>query len=168
MGLLLLDLDGTLVADALFRGTEERLQRRQEERYGEPLLLEGRREKLRGFAGEGDRFAIITNQGGVAWGYHTEAEVYERIGSTLRQLDYFWERPFSVHVAFEYPGNRALPQYRGESRRKPAPTMIEEALEAHGFDGVNEECLMVGNGTDDELAAHAADVEYVEADDFFS
>lgn len=173
MGLLMLDLDGTLVADALVEvdgpkgGTK--LQRRQHELYTEPLLLPGRYDRLKQAAEEGDSFAIVTNQGGVAWGYHTQAECYRRISSTVGQLACFWGRPFTVHVAFMHP-QATVPEFKGDDGRKPDGKMLLDVMNAHlgqaSSAAVN--VLMVGNQEEDRLAAAAALVDFVPADEFFA
>lgn len=176
MGLIMLDLDGTLVADAIVEvdtPTGTKLQRRQSELYTEPQLLERRYGRLKQSAEEGDSFAIVTNQGGVAWGYHTQAEVYQRIGRTLERLCFFWGQPFSVHVAWMHP-RATLPQFKGDDGRKPAPTMIQKAREAHTSEtdleqwGLISNVLMVGDRDEDREAAAAAGVDFALAGDFFA
>ncbi len=164
MGLLLLDLDGTLIDNALVE-VDGKLQRHQHELYTEPTLLPNRYERLKQSADEGDSFAIVTNQGGVAWGYHTQAEVYARIAATLRQLCFFWGRPFSVHVAFMHP-RATVPQFKGDDGRKPSPFMIGEALGCHQAPAAP--VLMIGDRDEDREAAESAQVDFVHADDFFA
>lgn len=174
MGLLMLDLDGTLIADALVEVETEtgtKLQRRQQDLYSEPVLLPGVYDHLRLLAKEGDRFAIVTNQGGVAWGFHTQAECYRRISSTVGLLAGFWGRPFSIHVAFMHP-RATVPAFKGDDGRKPAPTLLRAALRAHGHNGTPPdeppfECLMVGDRDEDREAAEAAGVSFTHAGDFF-
>ena len=186
MGLICLDLDGTLVADALVEVETEtgtKLQRNQHELYTEPVLLEGRYDTLKKAAEEGDRFAIVTNQGGVAWGYHTKAEVYRRITSTVGQLSCLWGRPFSVHVAFMHP-RATVAEFKGDDGRKPAPTMLDEAILSHvkGMIAMAESqsgeivktlkertgaYLMVGDRDEDREAAEAAGVAFAFVDSFF-
>lgn len=168
MGLLLMDLDGTLIPNALVE-VDGKLQRRQHELYTEPTLLPNRYERLKQSADEGDRFAIVTNQGGVAWGYHTQGEVYARIAATLRQLAFFWHRPFSVHVAFMHP-RATVPQFKGDDGRKPSPFMLGEALGAHHIDlgSPATAALMVGDRDEDREAAHSAQVDFATADEFFA
>lgn len=168
MGLLCLDLDDTLIAGALVEvetPTGTKLQRRQHELYTEPVLLPNRYDILQRAAGEGDRFAIVTNQAGVAWGFHTQAEVYRRIASTIGLLSCFWGRPFSIHAAFMDP-RATLPQFKGDDGRKPAPAMIFRAQGAAGVDP--GETLMVGDRDEDSGAAEAAGVDFVLAEEFFA
>lgn len=180
MGLIMLDLDGTLVADALVEVSagdgKTKLERRQHELYTAPTLLDNRLNVLSRAAEEGDSFAIVTNQGGVAWGYHTQAECYERIACTLRQLAFFGGRPFSVHVCFAHERATVSGFKAGAERRKPSAAMLLEAVHAHdppGSDWVSNVgrapgYVMVGNHQVDEEAALAAGIDYVSADEFFA
>lgn len=170
MELLCLDLDGTLVDNALVE-IDGKLQRRQHELFTKPVLLENRLAVLRDAAQEGWRFAIITNQGGVAWGYHTVAEVYDRIGCTLRQLAFFDGRPFSVHVCFSHPRATVDGFKVGTQRRKPSGAMIREAIDAHlGVGERLEGCSihMVGDRDEDREAAADAGVGFEDAGSFFA
>lgn len=171
MGLILLDLDDTLIEGALVEvetATGTKLERRQDERFHEPVLLPNCYTVLKHAATEGDSFAIVTNQGGVAWGYHTEAEVYQRIGRTLELLRFFWGRPFSVHVAFMHP-KATVSGYKGDDGRKPAATMLRAAQEAHGVEpGSTGTTLMVGDREEDWEAAAAASVDFTPAEGFFA
>lgn len=176
MGLICLDLDDTLIAGALVEvetSTGTKLQRRQHELYIEAgALLPNRYNVLKRAAEHGDSFAIVTNQAGVAWGYHTQAEVYRRIGHTLERLCFFWGRPFSVHVAFMHP-RATVTGFKGDDGRKPAPTMLNEAMLVHGIDptglSVNPgPVVMVGDRDEDREAAEAAGIDFTHAEDFFS
>lgn len=183
MGLIMLDLDGTLVADALVEsegaGGGKKLGRRQHELYHQPVLLENRLNVLAKAAEDGDCFAIVTNQGGVAWGYHTQAECYERIACALRQLAFFGGRPFSVHVCFSHERATVDGFKSDAARRKPSPAMLLEALDVHGpaiiaaaggvldRELVRANALMVGDREEDSEAAAAAGVDFVGAGDFF-
>lgn len=172
MGLLLLDLDGTIIENTIMDG-QEKLQRRQTESFTQPALLPNRYEILMLAAEEGDSFAIVTNQGGVAWGYHTQAEVYQRIGHTVAALDCFWGSPFSVHIAWKMEKGNLLPQFKGEDGRKPGPAMLVEAMEGHGAwrdpsTGPVTDVIMVGDREEDLAAAAAAAVDFVLAEDFFA
>jgi len=176
MGLILLDLDGTLVEDAIVELENPEsakgftLGRRQHELYTEPTLKPHVYETLLAYAEEGDSFAIVTNQGGVALGYHTQAEVYGRIARTAALLSMFWGRPFSVHVAFCMPKGY-VPGFKGDDGRKPAATMLVAATEVHGV-SLNTEppgpgVVMVGDRDEDEQAAMLAGVRYEHPESFF-
>lgn len=181
MGLIMLDLDGTIVEDAIVELENPAaakgftLGRRQHELYSEPTLKPHVYETLKQRADEGDSFAIVTNQGGVALGYHTQAEVYARIAKTCALLSMFWARPFSVHVAWMMP-NGYLPGFKGDDGRKPAPTMLLAAIERHLLNGFEHapvgsavmiDPLMVGDRDEDQAAAEAAGADFRWAFDFF-
>lgn len=172
MGLIMLDLDGTLVADAIVEvdtPTGTKLQRRQSELYTEPQLLEGRYDRLKQSAEEGDSFAIVTNQGGVSWGFHTQAECYRRITSTVGQLSCFWGRPFTIHVSFMHPRG-TLPQFKGDDGRKPDPKMLIDAMRAHGLEpaeSASQVAIMVGDRDEDREAAGTLGVDFAIAEEFF-
>jgi histidinol phosphatase-like enzyme len=170
MGLFLLDLDGTLVDDAVLE-VDGKLQRPQHQLFHEPVLRPNVFETLQRHAEEGDWFSIVTNQGGVAWGYHTKAEVYARIGRALQLLEFFWSAPFTVEVAFHHP-RASMPQFKGEGIRKPSPAMLRGAMIAHGIDPghldqASPSILMLGDREEDKLAAEAAHVDFMLAGDFF-
>lgn len=166
MGLVCLDLDGTLVESAL-EEVDGKLQPAPGV-FNEPELIGAHVfDVLERRAREGDSFAIVTNQGGVAWGYHTEAEVWARIGRTVGLLGGFFGRPFSIHVCFVHP-RATIARYReGHERRKPSGAMIEEAVRAHGTPGEAGDLVMVGDLADDEKAAEAAGAEFIPAGTFF-
>lgn len=178
MGLLLLDLDGTIVESSLEEvdgklGPAPGL-------FTEPRLRPNVYDVLNRAALEGDRFAIVTNQGGVAWGYATEQEVHARISRAVALLDGFWGRPFSVHVCFAHE-RATVKRYRdGHERRKPSGAMLNEAIEAHlalglgddlamaPYGSLSVEILMVGDLEADKEAAAAASVDFAPAGDFFT
>lgn len=171
MGLLCVDLDGTVVESAL-----EEIDGKLQPVSGifvEPKIRPNVFHVLERAALEGDEFAIVTNQGGVAWGYATEAEAKLRIARAVAQVNFFFGRPFSVHVCFAHP-RATIHHYReGHERRKPGPKMIQEALRAHGYQGCPPDTppvdvLMVGDLETDAQAAEAAGVDFASAGDFFT
>lgn len=180
MGLIMLDLDGTIVEDAIVELENPAaakgftLGRRQHELYSEPTLKPHVYETLKQRADEGDSFAIVTNQGGVALGYHTQAEVYARIAKTCALLSMFWARPFSIHVAWMMP-NGYLPGFKGDDGRKPSPALLRAAMVRHftapgdvmDMDSALSMSVMVGDRAEDEQAAEAAGVAFEAASDFF-
>lgn len=172
MGLLCLDLDGTLVESSLVE-RDGKLQPALG-LFTEPRLRPNVYDVIQRSALEGDSFAIVTNQGGVAWGYATAEEAYARISRTIGLLDCFFGRPLSIHVCFAHP-RATIERYReGHYRRKPNPSMIFEATAAHGDNGIGvtgkheEPVLMVGDLDDDKRAAVAAGVDFVHASEFFT
>lgn len=169
MGLLLLDLDDTLIEGALIEA-DGKLQRKQHELYTEPVLLPAVYDRLKLAAEEGDRFSIVTNQGGVALGFHTQADCYRRISTTIALLSCFWGQPCSVHVAFKMPKGY-VPGFKGEDGRKPGPQMLQDAMIAHYEDSTvyaDRPVLMIGDRDEDREAAAAAGVDFQLSGDFFA
>lgn len=111
------------------------------------------------------RFALVTNQGGVAFGYQTVEQVYAKIGRVLAAFSFFDGCPVSVHVAFNHP-KATVEQYRRDDRiRKPGPGMLLQAMRRHRMDAVTT--VMVGDMHSDRHAAGAAGVRYYDAEEFF-
>jgi D-glycero-D-manno-heptose 1,7-bisphosphate phosphatase len=165
MGLLCFDLDGTLVESAL-EEVDGKLGPRPGEIFTEPRLRPNVHEVVKTAAEEGDRFAIVTNQGGVAWGYATEIEAWARIGRAVALLDGFFSQPFSIHACFAHP-RATIARYReGHERRKPSGAMIVEATATHYMAG-GTDVTMVGDLDGDREAADAAGVEFIPAGTFF-
>lgn len=169
MGLLCLDLDGTLVESALEeveQGGKSKLQPAPG-LFTEPRLRPNVAKVVERMALDGDSFAIVTNQGGIAWGYYTEEEAWARIGRAVALLHGFYGRPFSVHVCFAHP-KATIERYRGgHERRKPSGAMINEAMRAHGS-WARFQVVMVGDLEADEAAARDAGVDFVPAGQFFT
>lgn len=169
MGLIMLDLDGTLIEDALHDlpvdGGGTKLGRLQHQQFTDARLKPNVYDRLKEFAKDGDSFAIVTNQGGVALGFHTQAEVYQRIANTVAQLAFFWGRPWSLHVAWMLPSGY-VPGFKGDDGRKPARDMLLRAMGAADYKTF-EDVVMVGDRDEDEKAAEAAGVTFTPAYQFF-
>jgi histidinol phosphatase-like enzyme len=164
MTLYCMDMDGTLI-EPHYDGGEE------VQPYEAVKLLPGVYDRLQWLAihDSGAKFSIITNQGGVAFGFVTEEQAYAKIGLVLAKLEMMWSRPISVHVCFNHPDAK-LDLYRyDDPRRKPGPEMIHEAMRYHGI--AHDTCcipaVMTGDLPADEGAAKAAGVAYVDHDKFF-
>lgn len=151
--LLMLDRDGTLN-----RGLGDRPPNHPRE----VELLPGVGAKLREYAAQGWWLAIVSNQGGVAFGYQTEAQARATHQALLDAL------PVAVDASclcFHHPRG-TIPHYATNcSRRKPAPGAILDALSR--FEARPEACLFVGDQDTDCQAAKAAGVPFVWAKDFF-
>lgn len=188
MTLYIFDLDGTLVEDHLIdgvcpscdgtglvakhqgrdpelcprcKGKRSVLMPRTDRHYTDPELLRGVSERLDELAPtSSSSFAIATNQGGVALGYQTSAEVWRRISRSLELVDFFSRAPFSIHVATAYPG-QGHPTPAELYRRKPEPGMLIEAMLAHRAEAV--ETVFVGDRETDLTAAENAGVRFVHA-----
>jgi histidinol-phosphate phosphatase family protein len=151
--LLLLDRDGTL---------NRRLGGRPPNHPGEIELLPGVANKLQQSAAMGWRIVIITNQGGVAFGYMTEALAQSTHQAVLDAL------PVEVDASYLCPHHPdgTDPRYAIHCpNRKPAPGAILDALERFG--ARPQDCLFVGDMETDERAATAAGVPFSWASDFF-
>lgn len=151
--LLLLDRDGTLN-----RG----LGNRPPNHPDEVELLPGVGTKLRQHVALGWRLVIVTNQGGVAFDYQTEAQAQATHQAVLDAL------PVRVEASYLCPHHPegTISQYAIACPwRKPAPGAILDAL--NRFEVRSEDCLMVGDQDTDRQAAEAAGVPFAWAWDFF-
>jgi histidinol-phosphate phosphatase family protein len=128
----------------------------------EVQLLPHVRRTLHRYASLGWWLVIVTNQGGVAFGYFSEAEAWAVHQAVLDAL------PVPVDRSYLCPHHPEgiLANYRASCPcRKPAPGAVLDAL-AHFQAGAGE-CLFVGDQDTDRLAAEAAKVPFVRADEFF-
>ena len=151
--LLLLDRDGTL---------NQSLGTRPPNRPAEIKLLPGVATKLHQYASMGWRIVIVTNQGGVAFGYQTEAQAYATHQALLDAL------PVDVDASYLCPHHPrgTIPHYAQPCpNRKPAPGAILQALERFG--ARPQDCLFVGDRDSDQQAAGAAGVPFAWAWKFF-
>lgn len=157
------DLDGTLVENFLIE-TPEGLRPDPKQTYELPLLRRGVETMIRVLARRGAEFALVTNQGGVAFGHQTEEQVGQRIGVALARLHWCDARPLSVHVCYTHP-QATVEAFRAEDeRRKPGPGMIYEAMTEH--EAWPGETLMIGDLNTDYLAARAAKIGYRDINEF--
>ena len=150
--LVIFDVDGTLVttkSGATFRKTAADWQ-----------WLPRRLEKLKELDRQGMKFAVATNQGGVAFGYLDPLEIRHELMTMAKE----GHIPF-VEMCFSHP-QATRPGYRDDStRRKPGPGMLNEIIEASGE--AKQDTLMVGDRPEDEQAAQNAGVAFMWADEFF-
>lgn len=156
-------MDGTLIESFLHQG-ESGLEPDPDFPYEKVKLRKGAAAMVRVLAREGAEFALITNQGGVAFGHQTEAVVGQRIGEMLRQLNWFEREPFSVHVCYTHP-HATVEKYRlDDVRRKPGGGMLLEAMDAHGAS--RDETVYVGDMNSDCWTAEGVGVNYFHVDEF--
>ena len=151
--ILFLDRDGTL--NRSFDG-------RPPNAPGEVELLPNVAATMAAHAKEGWRLVLVTNQGGVAFGYLGQDEAWAIHHAVLDRL------PVPVDASYLCPhhpqGN--VPPYNVECpRRKPNPGAILDAL-VH-FGARPQDCLFVGDMESDRQAAVAAGVPFCWASDFF-
>jgi D-glycero-D-manno-heptose 1,7-bisphosphate phosphatase len=150
---LFVDRDGTL---------NRSLDTRPPHRPDEVDLLEGVAPKLHRYAATGWRIAIVTNQGGVAFGYQTESQARATHQTVLDAL------PVEVDASYLCPHHPdgTIPRYAiACPNRKPDPGAILDALTR--FQARPQDCLFVGDQESDRQAAQAAAVPFVWARDFF-
>jgi D-glycero-D-manno-heptose 1,7-bisphosphate phosphatase len=157
------DLDGTLVRSFMREGGSG-----SHRDYDLIEPLPGRLHRVETLAHQpGAKFALVTNQGGVAFGYQSPGQVYRKIGGIVAAFSCFYARPLSIHIAFHHPRAK-LDEWRCEEcdeYRKPGPGMLREAMGRHGVP--TEQTIFVGDMDSDEQAARAAGVTYHYAEDFF-
>jgi histidinol-phosphate phosphatase family protein len=151
--LLLLDRDGTL---------NRNLGNRPPNHSHEVELMPGVATRLRQYAALGWRLVIVTNQGGVAFGYQTERQARAIHESVLDAL------PVQVDASYLCPHHPegTIPHYAVPCpNRKPAPGAILDALAR--FEAHSQDCLFVGDQESDGQAARAAGVPFARAKVFF-
>ena len=110
----------------------------------------------------------VTNQGGVAYGYHTIDEIQANIDATLALFD---ENPFQAVLAcFHHPGGHVPPYNIRSLSRKPDIGMLaemERQVWARGIAIDWDNSLMVGDSADDEGLATNARIAFQWAWEFF-
>ena len=144
--LLLLDRDGTL---------NQSLSTGPPNHPAEIKLLPGVAAKLHQYASMGWQIVIVANQGGVAFGYLSEAQAYATHQALLDAL------PVKVEASYLCPHHPkgTIPRYAIPCpNRKPAPGAILHALERFG--ARPQDCLFVGDRDTDQQAARAAGVPF--------
>jgi D,D-heptose 1,7-bisphosphate phosphatase len=140
--MVFLDKDGTLIEDLPYNVDPRRIR-----------LAPGAREGVRALAEAGYRFAVVTNQSGVARGYFDEADLEEvrrhlewllsDLGATL---DGFYYCPHVPDGTNEYAIECAC--------RKPLPGLIEQACEELHVDPTTS--WFVGDAWMDVVAGRTA------------
>jgi histidinol phosphatase-like enzyme len=173
----LFDLDDTLIVGYMSRPDKD---------FAAVELLPGRYERWAQIRqATGNQMAIVTNQGGVAFGYQGEADVQRKFCTVAAQLNYgelrLYDgspaprlfstgpgvRPGTLTIFVCYYDVRGKFPYNDRTqahRRKPSPTMIGEAMDVYG----TVHMLFVGDRDEDEQAARAAGIKFRWAERFFS
>jgi histidinol-phosphate phosphatase family protein len=133
---ILLDRDGTIIADYHYVGVTERVQ-----------LIPGAAQAIARFNRAGIPVAVITNQGGVARGFYPERNVHLVHEYIMRELalhdahvDLFLYSPY--HPESQLPGYR-----RFSDDHKPEPGMAYRAAEALHLDLTKS--VVVGDRSED-------------------
>lgn len=173
--LYLFDIDGTLVRSFMREGGAI------SQSYDLVELLPGRRERLESLRGRGHQVALVTNQGGVAFGYQSVARVLDKMGRVLDALglhDGTSGFPLCcgpdcdtqqrlLYVSLGHP-NAKVSEWQtatDDDWRKPGGGMLRKAMADHGQ---APECtVFVGDMDSDRAAADAAGVSYSDAVSFF-
>ncbi len=123
-------------------------------------LIQGAASAIASLHGLGYKAVVITNQGGVARGKYTEADVdatHQRINQIIRNIsgafvDRFYYCP--------YHPKGTVPRYAMEHAwRKPAPGMLLQAIKDLDLDPT--QCWMVGDQMRDVEAGKAAGVRTI-------
>jgi histidinol-phosphate phosphatase family protein len=151
--ILFLDRDGTL---------NESCGNRPPNSPREIQLLPGVHEILHHYASLGWRLVIVTNQGGVAFGYNSEPEAWDIHRAVLDAL------PVPVDATYlcpHHPQATEMRYRRDCPHRKPAPGALLDALSQ--YQARPQDCLCVGDQETDRQAAEAAGVPFVPANEFF-
>jgi histidinol phosphatase-like enzyme len=185
--LFLFDIDGTLVRSFMREGGGGASQA-----YDLVEILPGRRERLDALRAEGHHLALVTNQGGVAFGYQTATQVLAKIGRVADAAGLMptwicsgprlaWTidgfriadrlardvAPPFAYVSFDHPkAHDAMFLSRPDDDwRKPGPGMIQQARADYGT--ILSHIVFVGDMDTDRQAAEAAGVLYMDAAEFF-
>lgn len=155
--LYLFDMDGTLISSYMDAPGRD---------YDAWEVLPGRRERLERLDQLGDTIAVVTNQGGVAFGHVTEQQAWTKAYNAVLAVGL---RPDYVRVYACMHDVRGRPPYNdpvSAARRKPSGAMLREAMAdypAAAALGV----LFVGDRPEDVAAAQDAGVSFQWAHIFF-
>lgn len=168
--LYIFDFDGTLIRSFMREGEARHGTDIEGDVYDQVEVLPNRREVLRWLlTADGHALAAATNQGGVAFGFQTVGQVALKMERVVRELGLQpYEMP--VYVCHHHPQASVDPDHwrdaAGCQRRKPAPGMLLEAMNDLGFS--TRQTVYVGDMDTDRVAAGAAGVAYVDAEEFFA
>lgn len=149
------DLDGTLIRGYLDRADKN---------YHAIDVLPRRREILADLIRQGITIGIVTNQGGIAFGYNSEADFATKLAGALDALGL----PSTTVVAVCFSDVRGASPYNSPldaARRKPSGSMIEELMKQCGTGPLDT--IFVGDRPEDEDAAINAGCRFEWAMDFF-
>lgn len=169
--LYLYDVDGTLIRSYMERPDRD---------FHAVEILTGRQEMIAKQLHLGHDVALVSNQGGVAFGFVSAQDVVKKFGRVAMALGFAsiwmhdggtpiragWEFPaLDCFVCYNDPRAKDR-RYQDASRRKPSDAMLLEAIREYPVaaeDGV----LMIGDRPEDDGAARAAGVRFAWADQFF-
>ncbi len=134
-----LDRDGTLMEDAHYCGDTALVR-----------VYPGVSEALRKIKEAGYLAIVVTNQSGIGRGLITEAQYHAVQNEMLRQIG-----PGLIYASYFCPDVPGTPG----SRRKPSPSMVLEAAEAHGIQ--LERSFFIGDKADDVECGRRAGVRTI-------
>lgn len=131
-------------------------------------LFDGVEEKIWSYKNNGYLIFGITNQGGVAYGFKTEAAWQAELAQTI---GLFERDPFD-HVAYSllHPKGRVKPYNHRSLLRKPEIGMLaacEVAMFQQGIVVDWDKSIFVGDRPEDEECATRAGLAFIHADIFF-
>jgi histidinol-phosphate phosphatase family protein len=124
-GLLVVDRDGTLIAERNYLSTPDQVE-----------LLPGVVDGLRSFRDRGYEIAVVTNQSGIGRGYFDEAALQAVHTELRRQLG---RHGIEVRGIWHCPHTPDA----GCRCRKPRPELLERCLDELGYRP--QQCLVVGD-----------------------
>ncbi len=155
--LYLFDLDGTLISGYMDNPDKD---------YNRWEVLPGRREKLGRLLGQGHKVAIVTNQGGVAFGFVDEQTAWKKIYAAALACglppDMIRTYACIYHEKGKPPWNDPIRSLH----RKPSGRMLLEAMRDYP-EAAALGVLMVGDREEDMQAAREAGVPFQWAHVFF-
>ena len=164
--LFLFDLDGTLISS--YMDNPETV----EKDYHKWDVLPGRKITLDALRKQDKRIAVVTNQGGLAFGYNTIHDWVTKQIRVCRELelglgDFFtcFGHPKGTVKRCDPPNHNLFLKEWDHTRRKPSGRMIQEAMDSVLVP--KERTVMVGDMETDRLAAMGAGVDYIDAKEFF-
>lgn len=159
--IVLCDLDGTLMSpiDGNSRGFPRRVDDRD--------WIDGRLPILQGLRQAGYELAIVTNQGGAAYKILDPFDMYDFIYMKCRDAGL---RIHLIEVCYHHPGAPGrmptVTRFSGDSPlRKPHAGMLLNVLARSGYK--IPQAIMIGNSPDDQGAAEALGMWYMDAELFF-
>jgi len=163
--LYLFDLDSTLT-ESISGGTFPKT-------VNDRKFMDGREDRLKDLAKAGKKMAIITNQGGAAWGFLDMTDMHNYLAELCISsgIDNYF-------VCFHDTGEKARTSDRtdktltvpdltpdGYERRKPGPGMLLQAMRHFEID--RQDTIMIGDREEDKSAAENAGTSFMWAWDFF-
>jgi D-glycero-D-manno-heptose 1,7-bisphosphate phosphatase len=181
--LYLFDVDGTLITSYMDNPDKD---------YNRWQLLPGRLDTLAALLTEGHQVVLVSNQGGVGWGFTSQDEARAKLTQVAGALGFVHASFYEAdHMEITYNAVTDRERWRNDNnippsvpifvcydkdgaRRKPNGRMIEQARAIYSvpqFDGVaaiDGTTVMIGDRPEDEQAAQAAGVEFIHAEQFFA